>query len=155
MISASRASLARLWNHRERAWWRRVHASQWMTSHRGRARVVRAASSRLISGMVSGIMPGSGGGGCAGPDRGRCLGVGAVLDQGGGDGADGQGGHHQHGVACDRGVEPGLALVKAEAVLAERGGVNRAARCQPGLVLFRAVSRRTGRARFPGISALQ
>ena len=23
-----RASLARLWNHRERAWWRRVHASQ-------------------------------------------------------------------------------------------------------------------------------
>ena len=62
-ISASRASLVRLWNHRERAWWRRVQASQWMTSHRGRGRVVRAASSRLISGMVSGIMPGSAGGG--------------------------------------------------------------------------------------------
>jgi hypothetical protein len=61
--SGWRASRARLWNHRERAWWRRVQASQWMTSHRGRGRVVRAASSRLISGMVSGIMPGSAGGG--------------------------------------------------------------------------------------------
>jgi hypothetical protein len=54
-----------------------------------------------------------------GPDRGRCLGVGAVLQQGGGDGADGQGSHHEHGVAEDRGLEPGLALVEAEAVLAE------------------------------------
>ncbi len=54
-----------------------------------------------------------------GPDRGRRLGVGAVLQQRGGDGADGQGGHHQHGVAEDRGVEPGLALVQPEAVLAE------------------------------------
>jgi hypothetical protein len=54
------------------------------------------------------------------PDRGRCLGIGAVLELGGGDGADGQGGHHQHGVAGDRGVEPGLALVEPEAVLAER-----------------------------------
>jgi hypothetical protein len=62
-ISASRASLARLWNHRERAWWRRVHASQWMTSHRGRGRVVRAARRRSISGMVSEIMLGSAGGG--------------------------------------------------------------------------------------------
>src|SRR5215475_11291043 len=64
--SGWRASLARLWNHRERAWWRRVHASQWMTSRRGSGRVVRAASSRLISGMVSGIMPGSAGGGWPG-----------------------------------------------------------------------------------------
>ena len=81
--------------------------------------MVRAASRRLISGMVSGIMPGSAGGGWSGPDRGRRLGVGAVLQQRGGDGADGQGGHDQHGVAEDRGVEPGLALVEAEAVLAE------------------------------------
>src|SRR5258708_13364137 len=62
---------------------------------------------------------GLGGGRLTGPDRGRCLGVGAVLDQGGGDGADGEGGHDEHGVAGDRGVEPGLALVEAEAVLAE------------------------------------
>ena len=54
-----------------------------------------------------------------GPDRGRCLGIGAVFQQGGGDGADGQGGHDQYGVAEDRSVEPGLALVQPEAVLAE------------------------------------
>ncbi len=54
-----------------------------------------------------------------GPDWGRCLGVGAVTQEGGGDGADGQGGHDEHGVAGDRGVQPGLALVEAEAVLAE------------------------------------
>ena len=50
---------------------------------------------------------------------GRCLGVGAVFQQRGGDGADGQGGHDQHGVTEDRGVEAGLALVEPEAVLAE------------------------------------
>ena len=78
--------------------------------------MVRAASSRFISGMVSGIMPVPAvAAGRAGP--GRCLGVGAVTQQRGGDGADGQGGHHQHGVAGDRGVQPGLALVEAEAVL--------------------------------------
>jgi hypothetical protein len=54
-----------------------------------------------------------------GPDWGRRLGVGAVTQQRGGDGADGQRGHDQHGVAGDGGVEPGLALVEAEAVLAE------------------------------------
>ena len=54
-----------------------------------------------------------------GPDRGWCLGIGAVFQEGGGDGADRQGGHHQHGVAEDRGVQAGLALVEAEAVLAE------------------------------------
>jgi hypothetical protein len=49
--------------------------------------------------------------------RGRRLGVGAVTQQRGGDGADGQGGHDQDGVAGDGGVEAGLALVEAEAVL--------------------------------------
>jgi hypothetical protein len=83
------------------------------------------------------------------------LGAGAAAQQRGGNGADGQGGHDQDGVPGDRGVEADLGLVEPEAALAELGGVDRAARCQPGLVLFRAVSRRTGRARFPGISALQ
>ena len=55
----------------------------------------------------------------AGPDRGRCLGIGSVFHQRGGDGADRQRGHDQQGVADDRGVEPGLALVEPEAVLAE------------------------------------
>ena len=45
------------------------------------------------------------------------LGAGAAAEQGGGDGADGQGGHDQHGVPGDRGVEPCLALVEREAVL--------------------------------------
>ena len=86
----------------------------------GRFRVVEsAARSRLISGTVSGIIPGSDGGGWSGVFGGGGLGVGAVSEVGGGDGADGQGGHDQYGVAGDRGVEPGLALVEAEAVLAE------------------------------------
>jgi hypothetical protein len=50
---------------------------------------------------------------------GGCLGVGAASEQGGGDGADGQGGHDQHGVPGDRGVEADLGLVEPEAVLAE------------------------------------
>src|SRR6266568_5145714 len=50
---------------------------------------------------------------------GRAVGTGAAAQQRGGDGADRQGGHDQHGVAGDRGVEPGLALVEPEAVLAE------------------------------------
>ena len=45
-------------------------------------------------------------------------GVGAA-EQGGGDGADGQGSHDQHGVPGDRGVEADLGLVEAEAFLAE------------------------------------
>jgi hypothetical protein len=49
----------------------------------------------------------------------RCLGAGAVPELGGGDGADSEGGHDEHEVAADRGVEPRLALVQAEAVLAE------------------------------------
>ena len=53
------------------------------------------------------------------PDRRRCLGIGAVPELGGGDGADGEGGHDEHEVAADRGVEPGLALVEPEVVLPE------------------------------------
>jgi hypothetical protein len=44
------------------------------------------------------------------------LGIGAVPELRGGHGADGQGGHDQHGVAQDRGVQPGLALVQAQAL---------------------------------------
>jgi hypothetical protein len=51
--------------------------------------------------------------------RGGCLGAGAAAQQGGGDGTDGQGGHDQHGVPGDRGVEADLGLVEPEAVLAE------------------------------------
>jgi hypothetical protein len=47
------------------------------------------------------------------------LGVGAAAEQGGSDRADGQGGHDQHGVPGDRGIEAGLGLAGAEAVLAE------------------------------------
>ena len=81
--------------------------------------MVRAASSRLISGMVSGISPGSAGGRLIGRGRGRGLGTGPGVQQRGGDGADRQGGHDEHDVAEDRGVEPDLGLVQAEAVLAE------------------------------------
>jgi hypothetical protein len=49
----------------------------------------------------------------------RCLGTGAFPELGGGDGADRESGHDQHGVPQDRGVEPGLALVEAEAALSE------------------------------------
>ena len=42
------------------------------------------------------------------PDRRRRPGIAAAAQQGGGDGADGQGGHDQHGVPGDRGVEPDL-----------------------------------------------
>src|SRR5207302_10828640 len=54
-----------------------------------------------------------------GPGGRRCLSAGAVPEPGGGDGADGQGGHDEHEMAADRGVEPGLALVQAEIVLPE------------------------------------
>jgi hypothetical protein len=51
----------------------------------------------------------------------RCggLGAGTAAQQGGGDGADGQGGHDQHGVPGDRGVQADLGLAEPEAVLAE------------------------------------
>src|ERR1035437_2987843 len=45
-------------------------------------------------------------------DRSGCLGVGAVAEQGGGDGADREGGHHQDGVPGDRGIQPDLGLVQ-------------------------------------------
>ena len=77
-----------------------------------------AASSRLTSWTVSGIRPGSG---AAVRLAGRAagLGGGAVPELGGGDGADREGGHDEHEVAEDRGVEPCLALVQAELVLSE------------------------------------
>ena len=50
--------------------------------------------------------------------RGGCLGVGAAAEQGGGDGADGQGGHDQHGVPGDGGVEADLGLVSPVSALA-------------------------------------
>lgn len=52
------------------------------------------------------------------PDRGCHLGAGAVFDLGGGDGADGLGGH-EHGVPGDDGVEPHMRLIEAEGVLAQ------------------------------------
>ena len=45
--------------------------------------------------------------------------MGAVAEQGGGDDADGQGGHEQHGVLGNGGLEPDLGLVESEAGLAE------------------------------------
>ena len=58
-----------------------------------------------------------GGRGLVRPDRAGCPGAGAAAEQGGGDGADGQGGHHQHGVPGDRVVQADLGLVEAEAAL--------------------------------------
>ena len=58
--------------------------------------------------------------GLVGEYRGGCLGVGAAAEQGGGDGADGQGSHDQYGVPGDRGIQADLGLVEPEAVL--RGG---------------------------------
>jgi hypothetical protein len=46
------------------------------------------------------------------------LGAGPVLQLGGGNGADGQGGHDQDGVPQDRVVEADLGLVEAETALA-------------------------------------
>jgi len=63
------------------------------------------------SGFCRGFLAGLGGPGC--------LAAGAGAEQGGGDRADREGGHDQHDVAQDGGVEPGLALVQAEAVLPE------------------------------------
>ena len=52
-------------------------------------------------------------------DRRRGLAVAAVPELGCGDGADRQRRHNQDEVAEDRGIEPGLALIQAEAVLPE------------------------------------
>jgi hypothetical protein len=80
--------------------------------------VSAAVRSRLTSRTDSGISPGSAGACRPGP-RAAGLGVGAVPQLGGGDGADREGGHDQHDVPQDRGVEAGLALVQAEAALPE------------------------------------
>jgi hypothetical protein len=69
----------------------------------------------LVDGQ--GDQPGVGGRGLV--RGGRGLAAGAGLEAGGGDGADGQGGHDEDEVAQDRGVQPCLALVQAEVVLAE------------------------------------
>jgi len=53
------------------------------------------------------------------PGRRWRLCAGPVSEAGGCDRADRQGGHDQHDMAEDRGVEPGLALVQAEAALGE------------------------------------
>jgi hypothetical protein len=68
---------------------------------------------------VSGIRPGSRGRRLVWPGGRWRLGAGAVAELGGGDGADGEGGHDEHEVAADGGVEPCLALVQAEVVLSE------------------------------------
>ena len=75
--------------------------------------------------------------GLARPGWCRGAGIGAAAQQGGSDGADGQGGHDQHGVPGDRGIEADLGLIEAETVLAEME------------VLFRW-SAQTGRADQPG-----
>jgi hypothetical protein len=54
-----------------------------------------------------------------GAGRRRGLGAGPVPEPGGGNCADREGGHDEYEVAQDRGVEPGLALVQAEAALWE------------------------------------
>ena len=51
------------------------------------------------------------------PDWRWWPGIGAVFQQRGGNGAEGQGGHDQHGVPGDGGVEADLGLIEAEAVL--------------------------------------
>ena len=76
---------------------------------------------RLISATVSGISPGSGGGGWSGRvgsgAGGRWRVAGGCC--GGGDRADGEGGHGQHGVAQQGGVAADLGVVESEVVLAE------------------------------------
>ncbi len=101
-----RASRVRWWYQRERAWWRRRQSSQCLALPGGGGWLSR----RPVSGTVSGIIPGLGGRGLVRERWGGCLGVGAAAEQGGGDGADGQAGHDQHGVPGDRGVEADLGL---------------------------------------------
>jgi hypothetical protein len=65
------------------------------------------------------------------------LGAGAAAQQCSGDGADRQGGHDQHGVPGDRGVEADLGLVEPEAALAELEALlyrpaQPGGACQPG-----------------------
>src|ERR1035437_2028352 len=211
-ISASRASLARLWNQRERAWCRRRQLTQWSLCPGGRGMVAVSAIRCLISGTVSGIMPGSAGGGWSGEtgpaawvsvrsrsraavtaqiaraaitrtvcraiavysltwdwssparsDRSGCLGVGAVAEQGGGDGAGREGGHHQDAVPGDRGIQPDLGLVQPELVLPEfesffYGPPQAGCADQPGLgaqLPFGDVAVMEGQLAGPGVAADQ
>jgi hypothetical protein len=59
--------------------------------------------------------PGVGGRPVSRAGRRRSLGIGAFSQLGGSDRADREGGHDQHEVPQDGDVEPGLALVEAEA----------------------------------------
>jgi hypothetical protein len=79
----------------------------------------RVASRRLISGDGQRDHPRVSRGWLPRPGWRRSLGIGAPLEQGGGDGADRQGGHHQDGVAGDGGVETDLGLIQAEGVSCE------------------------------------
>src|ERR1035441_5874447 len=96
-------------------------------------------------------------------DRSGCLGVGAVAEQGGGDGADREGGHHQDGVPGDRGIQPDLGLVQPEAVLPELepffyGPPQAGCADQPGLgaqLPVRDVAVMEGQLTGPGVAADQ
>jgi hypothetical protein len=114
-ISVSRASRVRWWYQAELAWWRRRQASQCAAA--GGRRGVAEQAPGLWDGERD--HPWAGGRGLVWVDRWRCLGAGAAAQQRGGDGADGQGGHDQHGVPGDRGIEADLGLVQPEAALAE------------------------------------
>src|SRR5258707_1974447 len=92
VISWSRSSRVRWWNHRDRAWWVRVQPDQCSMWPGGHGRVVTAAMSRRTSGTVSGIMPGSGGGAWPGRTGGGGWGAGGALVWGAGDGPADRGG---------------------------------------------------------------
>jgi hypothetical protein len=100
----------RWWYQRVHAWWRSLKASQWTAAPGGPGQ----QAGDLGGGQRD--HAGIGGRRLAGPDRGRRLGIGALPELGGGDGADGQG-HDQDGVPGDRGVEADLGLIQAEEVL--------------------------------------
>jgi hypothetical protein len=118
VISAFRASLVRLWNHRERAWCRRRQSSQAFVA--GRSRDGAGIGEQVLD-LRDGERDHAGVGGrrLVRADRFRCLGIGSVAQQGSGDGADGQGGHDQDEMPGDGCVQPDLGLVQSEAVLAE------------------------------------
>jgi hypothetical protein len=101
----SRARRVRWWYQRELAWWRR------------RAGWVGEQAPGLWDGEWDHAWVG--GRELIWPGWWRRLAVGAAAQQCGGDGADGQGGHDQDGMAGERVIEADLGLVQAEAVLAE------------------------------------
>jgi hypothetical protein len=95
---ASRASLARLWNQRARAWWRRIQISQcstWPGGHDGAARGGEQPTD-LRDGERN--EAGIGGWGLVRADW-RCrLDIGLVVEKSGSDGADGESSAGQDGV---------------------------------------------------------